>query len=390
MPPTALGALPRRRVLAACALAASLLASRAFAVVTLTNLGTLAFTGAHGNGVSTAGAVSVGDYTDFAGGIVPRAFRWTSAGGMVDIGTLGGVQSSAFAVTPDGSVITGQAYTVGSVHTANGVARAFRWTSAGMQDLGSMGWAHSGGRAINADGSAITGSVGTPNATMTHAFRWTSTGGMQDLNTLGGTSSLGLGISADGSVVVGSADTADGATRAFRWTSGAGMQDLGVIGGQNSVAHAVSASGLVVVGQSDGLFSPQTRAFRWTPAGMQNLGSLGGYASVATAVSADGLIVAGESYLSNNTTQRAFLWSSATGMLDLHTYLQSLGVNLNQWNLPNIAAISPDGTSIIGTGSLGNATVAYLVTGLPVIPAPGASLALALGGVLCARRRRRS
>jgi probable HAF family extracellular repeat protein len=52
---------------------------------------------------------------------------------MQDLGTLGGSYSWAYGVSADGAVVVGRAY--------NAVGyRAFRWTAAGgMQDLGTLG-----------------------------------------------------------------------------------------------------------------------------------------------------------------------------------------------------------------------------------------------------------
>jgi probable HAF family extracellular repeat protein len=53
---------------------------------------------------------------------------------MQDLGTLGGSGSWAYGVSADGSVVVGWAY------NAAGRSRAFRWTAAGgMQDLGTLG-----------------------------------------------------------------------------------------------------------------------------------------------------------------------------------------------------------------------------------------------------------
>ena len=43
---------------------------------------------------------------------VTHAFSWTKQGGMVDLGTLGGTPSVAFAVNPGGQVV-GSSYTAG-------------------------------------------------------------------------------------------------------------------------------------------------------------------------------------------------------------------------------------------------------------------------------------
>ena len=101
-------------------------------------------------GVSGNGSVVVG---------ASNAFRWTAAGGMRDLGTLGGVGSSAYDVSADGSVV------VGDSQDASGQSRAFRWTaSGGMQNLSTIysGSIDSGSyfvfaNAISADGLHVVG-----------------------------------------------------------------------------------------------------------------------------------------------------------------------------------------------------------------------------------------
>jgi probable HAF family extracellular repeat protein len=154
-----------------------------------------------------------------------RAFRWTAAGGMQDLGTLGGSWSTAYGVSADGSVVVGRAA------NAAGQWRAFRWTAAGgMQDLGTLGGDWSEAHGVSADGSVVVGWTGNAGRQW-RAFRWTAARGMQDLGTLGGNWSEAHGVSADGSVVVGWAANAAGQGRAFRWTAARGMQDLGTLGG---------------------------------------------------------------------------------------------------------------------------------------------------------------
>ena len=92
----------------------------------------------------------------------PRAFRWTLATGMQDLGSLGGGRSEATAVSADGTVVVGFSF------DASGQGRAFRWTSeTGIQALeGESPSIATYPYAVTADGSAIVG-LGSYSA-----FRW--------------------------------------------------------------------------------------------------------------------------------------------------------------------------------------------------------------------------
>jgi probable HAF family extracellular repeat protein len=337
-------------------------------------------------GVSSDGSVVVG-YSAGAGGSQFHAFRWTaSSGAMQDLGVLPNAArfSVATDVSDDGAAVVG--------YSGDRNTRAFRWTmSDGMQDLGSLGGEVTTARGTNKDGSVVVGSASY--LAGSRAFRWTSSSAvMQNLGTLpGGTfSSAAHAVSADGSVVVGSSDTYGSSTHAFRWTASGGMQDLGTMDVRNSYASGVSSDGSVVIGGRH-LYGNVYHAFRWTMTeGMQDLGTIDGLNSHASGVSADGSVVVGYCY---DTTVRAMLWTPTLGMRYLDTYLSSLGVNLEGWTLGNAAAISADGSAIVGGGFYEGEGRAFLVTGLPTVPeidpnSLGSVLALVLGSLGLLERRR--
>jgi probable HAF family extracellular repeat protein len=194
--------------------------------------------------VSADGSVVVGMSVDANAN--DRAFRWTAATGMQDLGTLGGLDSGASAVNEDGSVVVGYA------HDTAGEYRAMRWTAAtGMQDLGTLGGAASGALDVSSDGSVVVGSS-EAELSLSRAFRWTAATGMTDLGTLGPLighpTSRGNAVNADGTVVVGWSRSSNGQERAFRWTATTGIQDLAPAQVETLAAAGLSADGTVVVG----------------------------------------------------------------------------------------------------------------------------------------------
>ena len=84
--------------------------------------------------------------------------------------------------------------------------RAFRWTSAGgLVDLGTpIGTAFSGGTAVSLDGSVIVGFCGMPNSSIRHPIRWTQRVGMRYLDSAPSLAdSVASAVTSDGEIVAG-------------------------------------------------------------------------------------------------------------------------------------------------------------------------------------------
>jgi probable HAF family extracellular repeat protein len=150
---------------------------------------------------------------------VVRAFRWTAAGGMQNLGTLGGSTRAGLMVFPP----TAPWWSAG-LTTPQGRSCLSLDGVGGMQDLGTLGGDRSVAYGVSADGSVVVGEAlnaagqGVPFAgrmvSCKTSARWAAIGARL------------MGVSADGSVVVGWADNAAGQRRAFRWTASGGMEDL--------------------------------------------------------------------------------------------------------------------------------------------------------------------
>jgi probable HAF family extracellular repeat protein len=281
--------------------------------------------------------VAINESGQVAGTLNGRAVLWTPNEGMLDLGTLGGVSSRAYAINARGHV-------AGSSTTATGATHAFLWTpGTGMEDLGTLpGGALSIARGIN-DFTEVVGQSTRPRLDplgilppLTRAFRWRLGLGMDDLGALDGlNSSIAYDINNAGQVV-GRAYSVDREiapptdpeffSRAFLWAPGQGMQDIGALSGGSSVAHAINAGG-TIVGRS-WVSRPTSfvyHAFRWTAAtGMQDLDAfaLSNDSSVAYGINDAGQIVGSSKVgvggvFGDYTVTNAFIWTTSEGMENL-------------------------------------------------------------------------
>jgi probable HAF family extracellular repeat protein len=219
----------------------------------------------------------------------------------------------------DQSSATGYTYTPGeSGH------RVFRWTKAGgMVEIGVDGEGYDISNFLIVE--TIVGRSGE------HAFSWTSGGGFIDIGTLGGNDSDAYAIN-DSLRVAGRSDTQAGPQHAFRWKANT-FQDIHILVGphQHSEGRGINRLGHVVGSAQDGFIK---EAFLWTPsAGMTMLPSLGGNWSYAHDINDAGVVV-GESQLYwPGGPQHAFRWSASDGIKDLGSpgWVESraLGINKN-------------------------------------------------------------
>ena len=140
-----------------------------------------------------------------------RAFFWTKATGMVDLGTLGGAYAQAFAIN-DSGFITGNSQLRSST-TDTAAVHAFLSASPvsasaiGMRDLGTLGGSFSYGMAINAKNHVVGYSTINKADSRVHAF-WFNGNGLKDLGTLASNSinpledqSVALGVNSSDRIV---------------------------------------------------------------------------------------------------------------------------------------------------------------------------------------------
>lgn len=289
-------------------------------------------------GMSDDGQVVVGTI-----GLGGAAFRWTQATGRIEL--------------PDGSqpYVSGDGTVIAGTIVDSGVKVAAIWVDgSGWQPLDPMpggapcGNLQSSAWAVSGDGSAIVGLawLGCADA---HAFRWDSVNGMVDLGSLGGNNSRANGISSDGSTVVGwDEDPTSGFWRGSRWVIGAES----LLDPVDSVGDAWGANsdGRIIVGAFSG--SSTDNAYRWTEAGgIQTIGVLPGtnYRGYAMDLSEDGNLIIG--YCGVGFDRRGFAWTPDGGMGYLKDYLTNLGVTgLDGWFLDTPMAVSADKRFISGWG----------------------------------------
>lgn len=306
----------------------------------LTDLGTLP-DGAlsSGQAINSRGVVAGFSTNGLFDPIGPEyvATLWQSNGGIVDLGTLGGGRSIAFAINDRGQAVGAAADTIPDPGDFGAVAlgelssptqwHAALWQNGTIQDLGTLGdgpvsFAYFVNERGQVAGVSLTNSV--PNATTgiptVAPFLWEN-GHMTNLGTFGGVWGRSTGMNNKGQVVGFSNLEGDQNDNAFLWEKGL-LQNLGTLGGDYnfSEAWAVNDNG-EIAGHSftpDGAF----RGFRWRRGVMTDLGSVPGYdCSNTGSINASGQI-AGWAYPCDlNAPSHAVLWDKKGPGIDLNTFV---------------------------------------------------------------------
>jgi len=212
-------------------------------------------------GVNSTGVIA-GD--SFVSSTVVDATNWTN-NKIKNLGALPkSIFTAALSINDGGEIVGESVFGYGPPFTSHG----FEWTSAGgMKDLGTLsGGDTSMANAINSSG-IIVGQSNSGSVVTWHAVKWDATGKIDDLGTLpGGTYSIAFGIN-DSSEIVGYGNIADNAAHAMLWTSTGGMQDLNNLIPANSGWVLINANAINATGQITGYGTKggHNHAFLLTP-----------------------------------------------------------------------------------------------------------------------------
>ena len=289
-----------------------------------------------------------------------RAVLWKK-GEIIDLGTLGGNESSAFSVNNRGQVVGVAVNTIPDPFSFLATQlRAFLWQNGVIHDLGTLGGPEGWALFINERGQVAGFSLTdfTPNPTTgfptQDPFLWEE-GTMLDLGTLGGTVGSPNGLNIRGQVVGASNLAGDVTSHPFLWTKTGGIQDLGTFGGNNGVAQHINDGG-EVVGSADFPGDRIHHAALWRNRVMTDLGTVDGDpCSRGYGINARGQVVGGSSDCT--TFLHAFLWEDGGPAIDLNTLVApGSGLTLTQAGYIN------DRGEIAGSGVLASGdTHAFLL-----------------------------
>lgn len=292
----------------------------------VTDLGTLGGTFGVAQGINSKGWVD--GFANLPGDKKQHAFLWLQ-GLKMDLGTLGGPNSQAYLGPNERGQVVGLAETSRPDPNKKDfcffgtglICRAFLWQNGVMRNLGTLGGNNSSAFAINNRDQVVGGAENTaPDPTCTtHQFQFKPVlwkkGKIQELPTFAGDPDGAAVAINDSGQAVGSSGNCTTGFHALLWQNGTAT-DLGNLGGtMTNLAFNINNQGQVV-GTSDLPGDTAHHAFLWQDGKITDLGTLD-FHSAAFGITEEGL-VAGGSCNETFTKCRALIWQNGF-MTDLNT-----------------------------------------------------------------------
>lgn len=238
---------------------------------------------------------------------------------------------------------------------------------------GDDGQEASSSHAISGDASTIVGLGYTAEGGQggAHAISWTEATGVIDLgSTVPNSFSRANATNLDGSVIGGWQDKASGFRQGAVWING--EQQLVEFPNGEGAGEVITISNNGIWAGGIGNFANNFQAWRWNQeTGIETLGppTTPGYRGATSGLNEDGTIAVG--YYSPNGLPaifgEGFIWTEAQGVVELNEYAASLGIDTQGVILSLPLDISADGSTVVGSGRQGNATVGFVLKLAPTI-----------------------